>query len=878
MLLSIFLGISLLISSGFNSRIYFAGSGLVGEVGYYPGQRVMDLDASGVPTIYRVLNGFGDSTTPASFYIPNEQVPFYRNPEATALVYQDTFDIVGIPPRDLTADSIYGTVPGDGGTGNTLGAGQARWESLGPAATEQWTLADVANMFGAALTTDPTFNEFFRLINIDQTDSRITIEARGSSGEAGFPTYEGVSLEFAFPDHIAGLPTGDDNGGNFTDVTVSPAASTVTTGGAVMLEFVTRERRYVPFDVANPNATGRYESDMTAAIVDRVAVTFNGSFSGATINDDVAAIIRDAFVRDPTAFWTTTGTGSTITVTSAVSGNFDIENAMVTVPQGVAITAANFPVVVTPGSTTGTRATDGSPGALTDEKPYFLVSPPAGDVGERPPAYVFPALPSPATVADRGVLMNAIMQAATGTFQNWEVVGTVGDVVTLRTAADPSPDIPVSLQQAERPSSGTWTVTLAAPGNTINTNLLMPTPLQGASIETQEGVFSLRTTPSYLGILVSNPSVEAGVEFLVIEAGDPTSVAATTAVAKWVGQIRESIPRIALEARTNGFFLQPTNYDVLANFILDVRINDTPANAEWIYQLAVNRMNVDTGAMGIPVNTGSDTPIFINGAEGDHTFDANVIPVITDPTYLRSGGPLKVAQRLVSGANTLATLRLTAVNTLVFDLFRPWPTNEVNTNLEFPIFATVELFDDSGTFRRLNKIVGADIGWSRPMYLTAARTTTVDTTNFTETVNMGTDDFPMPYESHIERVQLPISPEFTTEQLQSIALWADGVTPEFLRGRPMYNQLDVQMTTTNYPGINPTFTANPTTATAPDTSNLFSISMDYKVDMRVHGRFMNYRITDGSTLVQPTGVTNLSHQTEWRLSGMQAEVKMGGTR
>ena len=228
---------------------------------------------------------------------------------------------------------------------------------------------------------------------------------------------------------------------------------------------------------------------------------------------------------------------------------------MVTVPQGVAITAANFPVIVTPGSTTGTRATDGSPGALTDEKPYFLVSPPAGDVGERPPAYVFPALPSPATVADRGVLMNAIMQAATGTFQNWEVVGTVGDVVTLRTAADPSPDIPVSLQQAERPSSGTWTVTLAAPGNTINTGLLEPTLLQGASIEIQEGVFSLRTTPSYLGILVSNPSVEAGVEFLVIEAGDPTSVAATTAVAKWVGQIRESIPRIALEARTNGFFL-----------------------------------------------------------------------------------------------------------------------------------------------------------------------------------------------------------------------------------------------------------------------------------------------------------------------------------
>ena len=148
---------------------------------------------------------------------------------------------------------------------------------------------------------------------------------------------------------------------------------------------------------------------------------------------------------------------------------------MVAVPQGVAITASNFPVVVTPGSTTGTRATDGSPGALTDEKPYFLVSPPAGDVGERPPAYVFPALPSPATVTDRGVLMNAIMQAATGTFQNWEVVGVMGDEVTLRTAAGPSPDIPVSLQQEERPSNGTWTVTLASP-NTPNTCLLYTSP------------------------------------------------------------------------------------------------------------------------------------------------------------------------------------------------------------------------------------------------------------------------------------------------------------------------------------------------------------------------------------------------------------------
>ena len=46
----------------------------------------------------------------------------------------------------------------------------------------------------------------------------------------------------------------------------------------------------------------------------------------------------------------------------------------------------------------------------------------------------------------------------------------------------------------------------------------------------------------------------------------------------------------------------------------------------------------------------------------------------------------------------------------------------------------------------VNKVIGADLGWSRPMY------------SLTASMN----DSPQTYESYIERVQLPLTPEFNT--------------------------------------------------------------------------------------------------------------------
>ena len=381
-----------------------------------------------------------------------------------------------------------------------------------------------------------------------------------------------------------------------------------------------------------------------------------------------------------------------------------------------------------------------------------------------------------------------------------------------------------------------------------------------------------------MGILVSNPTIPSGLEFLILEAGDPTSVSSGSAVSQWTAAIRSAIPRISLVTRSGGFFLQPANYDNLANFVLEVRINDTTEGAHWIHQIATTGTNpFNTEQTGIQLNSASNLPLFINGSEADDVYDTGQIPTdVNAAAYLRAGGPLKVAQTGTLGSSLRATLSLNNTTTLIFDIFRPWPRDEVNQNLEYPLLATSPISQDSGgIYRRLNKITGADIGWSRPSYLFARRQVTEDLVNFRETVNVDTDDYPQDYDSYFERVQLALLPEFDTEQLTSIALWGDGSTPAFLRGNDMHNQLDVRISTTNYPGE--VSTLDPLPDNQSTNTNLFNISADYKIDMRLHGRFINYRVTDQTALDTTQGV-NPSHQAEWRVSGMQADIMKGGTR
>ena len=117
------------------------------------------------------------------------------------------------------------------------------------------------------------------------------------------------------------------------------------------------------------------------------------------------------------------------------------------------------------------------------------------------------------------------------------------------------------------------------------------------------------------------------------------------------------------------------------------------------------------------------------------------------------------------------------------------------------------------------------------------------------------------YESYIERTEAPMSPEFDVESLSSVALWASKDISADIN-------LRLRFRTTNAPGAS--LASNPltTNGTVGDSENpLFIIGKDYKTDARLNGRLLSFRFTDESNVSE-----------NWRLSGMQLEVKKGGRR
>jgi len=138
------------------------------------------------------------------------------------------------------------------------------------------------------------------------------------------------------------------------------------------------------------------------------------------------------------------------------------------------------------------------------------------------------------------------------------------------------------------------------------------------------------------------------------------------------------------------------------------------------------------------------------------------------------------------------------------------------------------------------------------------------------------------YESFIERIELAITPEFDTEQIQSLALWGDGGS-QVTFGQPIEQAtLNVMMYGSNAPGST---LGRYTPGMNGEASNNYIIGDDYKIDMRIHGRFLNVRISDMIPTTDDTN-PNLAMDTElnvprgisWNVSGMQADIVKGGRR
>ena len=183
-----------------------------------------------------------------------------------------------------------------------------------------------------------------------------------------------------------------------------------------------------------------------------------------------------------------------------------------------------------------------------------------------------------------------------------------------------------------------------------------------------------------------------------------------------------------------------------------------------------------------------------------------------------------------------------------FDPDRPWPIDQVKKGRQYPIFIQTTNNAD-GTVNN-SRIRAADIGFA----FGADPYNNVDGT---------------PYISYVEKRDLPISPEFNTEEISTMALWADGGTREVLGGPLFRATVNVRMS-----GANNTAELASLLAGA-DTTNQYVIGDDYKIDMRVNGRFTSFRIDDGD---EDANVTTGVNERAWNVSSYQFDIGQGGTR
>ena len=205
----------------------------------------------------------------------------------------------------------------------------------------------------------------------------------------------------------------------------------------------------------------------------------------------------------------------------------------------------------------------------------------------------------------------------------------------------------------------------------------------------------------------------------------------------------------------------------------------------------------------------------------------------------------------VSSVDATITETIDFVST--FNPDRPWPIDQVKKGRQYPIFIQTTNNAD-GTVNN-SRIRAADIGFA-----------------------FGADPYNSvagsPYVSYVEKRDLAISPEFNTEEVSTMALWADGGTRQVLGGPLSRATINVRMS-----GSNNTAKLVDLLSGA-DVTNQYVIGDDYKIDMRVTGRFGNFRIDDGEfdpegNEVDPTQGDNIR---AWNVSSYQFDIGQGGTR
>ena len=297
------------------------------------------------------------------------------------------------------------------------------------------------------------------------------------------------------------------------------------------------------------------------------------------------------------------------------------------------------------------------------------------------------------------------------------------------------------------------------------------------------------------------------------------------------------------------------NPDATQNATELAKPNGTVATLQSALLAALAEISTNNALIVTPDSTSAPTTIDISPSQFSST--ANYVTAFSPDTQVVAASVAPTTTALVAAAegNTVAAgnptqdTSGTSIST-TFDIVRPWSSNQTNPNKLFPIFA--ESGYTAGTL--FNRIRSADLGF---------------------------DFGGTPYISYAEREQLSITPNFDTETLSSIALWADGGTITTVGGEPQRATLQLRARATNNPGelaylTTPEDNTQSGSKANKLTVNDFIVASSYKTDVRTTGRFLNYRVDDAAADTS-SGYTG-SNIRAWNISGMQLGIMKGGVK
>ena len=317
---------------------------------------------------------------------------------------------------------------------------------------------------------------------------------------------------------------------------------------------------------------------------------------------------------------------------------------------------------------------------------------------------------------------------------------------------------------------------------------------------------------------------------------------ASTVLAAIQNGIEQANRRVVVTPSGDTLTVVPTQFSELASFVIGLTINNSPANA-----IEYNRL------VGIAPNLGPDDLIDLSNNDGVQSTASPIVVATGTSTQFNPG--VRTPNFVDLSEDITDIITSDTVIERIFDPLRPWPTTQVNLNREFPIFVNAILDETDGDL--LQTFRGADIGF---LFLQEQ------------------------YESFVERIELAITPEFDTEQIQSLALWGDGGNAPTFGADIEQATLSIKMYGTNNPGETRGLFTTAGRANDSDrqrsVTNPFVIGEDYKIDMRVHGRFLNLSVSDfdvdstGSRSVIDSNTAGVT----WSISGMQADIVKGGRR